>query len=497
MEAPTWVQDAAAAHSDHLVGAIRHKFNEYCWVLAIEGPNERKFLSVSGRTTPETKWLEWADAYAWANCHGPEHLQTFLGYSDEPTVHVDADADQAARDAHECSEREEVDISRQGEAIDGEEAADAGSLPEYQPHELCRLVPRMHPDDFEALKLSLQRSGGLGDSKIVLFEDQILDGRHRYEACVALDLPLTPEDFEEFQGTYEDARTHVQQKLTHRSLNTVEKAAVAVELFLPEERTNAHARRKVGGELREDLPTGRATARAGNRVGVSRKAIEDVERIKDEAPHVFEDIQKGRHNSVAQAKRAAKVEADVYLEAREVWLAQPPSERDWDDAIAEVRPEDPVGANDSDVDPVEDTEGNLPAEAATEEHAEEARPNSETEGSAHTLETATAPNQDEDRGTGDNSDDVTAKDAEANAVSNRARTLDEEAKNPADSPSVSESPQPTSVAPTVLDAIGTLVAFAHDLPALATEHGIREDRLTTFQQVLVELRDNYLDTYRS
>jgi N6-adenosine-specific RNA methylase IME4 len=55
---------------------------------------------------------------------------------------------------------------------------------EYELHELCKLFPPMQEDQFEALVEDI-RENGLRDP-IVIYENKILDGRHRYRACQVL-----------------------------------------------------------------------------------------------------------------------------------------------------------------------------------------------------------------------------------------------------------------------------------------------------------------------
>ena len=55
---------------------------------------------------------------------------------------------------------------------------------EYELHELCKLFPPMPEDQFEALVEDI-RENGLRDP-IVIYENKILDGRHRYRACQVL-----------------------------------------------------------------------------------------------------------------------------------------------------------------------------------------------------------------------------------------------------------------------------------------------------------------------
>ncbi|HQR22810.1 MAG TPA: ParB N-terminal domain-containing protein [Burkholderiaceae bacterium] len=64
-----------------------------------------------------------------------------------------------------------------------------------QLHPLCEMFPRINGDDLDDLRDDI-KSRGL-DQPIVLYEGQILDGRHRYDACLELNInPI----FVEYQG---------------------------------------------------------------------------------------------------------------------------------------------------------------------------------------------------------------------------------------------------------------------------------------------------------
>ena len=55
---------------------------------------------------------------------------------------------------------------------------------EYEIHELCKLFPPMSEDQFTALMRDIAENGLR--QPIVIYENKILDGRHRYKACINL-----------------------------------------------------------------------------------------------------------------------------------------------------------------------------------------------------------------------------------------------------------------------------------------------------------------------
>ena len=56
----------------------------------------------------------------------------------------------------------------------------------YELHELCEIIPSMDDSEYLALVSDIRDNGLL--NPIIVFEGKILDGRHRYKACVELDL---------------------------------------------------------------------------------------------------------------------------------------------------------------------------------------------------------------------------------------------------------------------------------------------------------------------
>jgi ParB-like chromosome segregation protein Spo0J len=82
----------------------------------------------------------------------------------------------------------------------------------------------MTADDFAALMSDIKENGLI--NPIVLFENQILDGKHRYKACLELNIELK---LETFTGSDEQALHYViSQNIARRHLLTGQKAALAI-----------------------------------------------------------------------------------------------------------------------------------------------------------------------------------------------------------------------------------------------------------------------------
>ena len=111
---------------------------------------------------------------------------------------------------------------------------------EYEPHELCKIFPVMQAEQFSALIESIRDNGLL--SPIMLHEGKILDGRHRYKACINLSIEPS---FEEYEG--DDALGYViALNLSRRHLNESQRAMIAARLANMKLGDNQH---KVGGQI--------------------------------------------------------------------------------------------------------------------------------------------------------------------------------------------------------------------------------------------------------
>jgi site-specific DNA-methyltransferase (adenine-specific) len=97
-------------------------------------------------------------------------------------------------------------------------------MQKFDYHSYCDLLPEMTADDFNALVSDIKDNGLI--NPIVLFENQILDGKHRYKAC--LELGIEPK-IETFTGNKEQALHFViSQNIARRHLLTGQKAALAI-----------------------------------------------------------------------------------------------------------------------------------------------------------------------------------------------------------------------------------------------------------------------------
>lgn len=71
-------------------------------------------------------------------------------------------------------------------------------------HPLCDMYGEMTPDDFKEFKQDIA-DNGLDNPRIIIYENQILDGKLRIQAATQLGLDLNCFEVHEFTGTYEEA----------------------------------------------------------------------------------------------------------------------------------------------------------------------------------------------------------------------------------------------------------------------------------------------------
>lgn|GEM_PF-851321 len=194
----------------------------------------------------------------------------------------------------------------------------------YEFHPACLLMPRMQQDEYEALRKSIS-NGFDGRHQILLFDGKILDGRHRYNACIAEN--VEPQ-FAQWSGgnPYEFVRKEHEARRSW--LSQVQKSLVLLKLLEASEDWQATERcaqdaanlkraeaannrpRNDNGTLAaqpvkpqvvarlaetpiySDPANKTATARA-TAIGVNRGAVEQAETIRRHSPELAEQVVSG------------------------------------------------------------------------------------------------------------------------------------------------------------------------------------------------------------
>lgn len=182
----------------------------------------------------------------------------------------------------------------------------------YAIHDLANLFPEMEPEQFEALKQDIAAHGQR--EPITLYQNQVVDGRHRYRACVELGKePITRNwDGESLVDLV------VSANLRRRHLTASQLGMIAVEL----EPAIAHElkknQREHGGtapgrpkntcanlgssdsETRKPAP--KAAEIAAEKVGASSGYVKDAKKIASESPELAAQVKSGAI-TIPEAKR--------------------------------------------------------------------------------------------------------------------------------------------------------------------------------------------------
>lgn len=160
---------------------------------------------------------------------------------------------------------------------------------DYQIHELALYIPEMSPDEYIELKEDIRKNGLL--TPLTLYQDKILDGRHRYKACQELGIEAT---FDYYNGDAPAAFV-LSKNIFRRHLTAGQKAAIATDM-LPFYEEEAKKRMSLGGQGSPKLDTlekGRAAEKLGETIGVSKSYIAEAKRLKKENPDLFEKVKSG------------------------------------------------------------------------------------------------------------------------------------------------------------------------------------------------------------
>lgn len=170
----------------------------------------------------------------------------------------------------------------------------------YDIHELCSLFPIMPQDQFDALADDM-RANGQRDP-ITLYEGKILDGRHRYKACINLGLePMITH----FEGD-DPLGFVISHNLTRRHLDESQRAMIGGRL----------ATLKVGGKAQKDergsiAPlSGLTNEEAAKRMSVHKESVKRARKVLEKGtPELVEAVESSQI-AVSVAAKIAQMEPE-------------------------------------------------------------------------------------------------------------------------------------------------------------------------------------------
>jgi ParB-like chromosome segregation protein Spo0J len=193
-------------------------------------------------------------------------------------------------------------------------------MKDYPFHEVANLFPLMSGSEFGKLCKDIAVNGLL--IPIWLHDNQIIDGRNRYNAC--REVKVEPK-FAEWDGEGSLVGFVVSLNLTRRQLTASQKAAVAHEM-LPmlekeaKERQRAAGVKHAGNLNNQDSRVFQQIEKAGEpfhsveqaakAVGVNKQYVSDMKTIERKAPEKVAEIKAGT-KTVNQALREIKPEKEI------------------------------------------------------------------------------------------------------------------------------------------------------------------------------------------
>lgn len=172
----------------------------------------------------------------------------------------------------------------------------------------------MQKDEFESLKNDIQSNGFDKTRPVISFENAIIDGWHRYQACKQLDIEPV---IVEFQGSQEDAIFYIISTNNRRNLNKGQMACMAVAAIKIIESIKAESKQgqrtdlTLGNnypEVKIDNYKNRTASKLAEKFQTNDKYIKDAKRINKENPLLFARIEKGTI-TIPEALKELRTEA--------------------------------------------------------------------------------------------------------------------------------------------------------------------------------------------
>ena len=157
----------------------------------------------------------------------------------------------------------------------------------YQRHVESHIFPKMSSEEFSSLVLSMKENGFDTNFPILLYENQIVDGWHRYQA--ALESKVQP-IFKEWNGSPKALRSFIiYANGTRRHLSKAQHAAALHKANLV----------RPGNERMSDGDIAQLT-------GSSRSTVEEQKRIRELNPKIADDIVDGKTTATVGRRRVLR-----------------------------------------------------------------------------------------------------------------------------------------------------------------------------------------------
>jgi len=165
-------------------------------------------------------------------------------------------------------------------------------------HPLAKLFPPLPPDEFEKLKVDIQRNGQL--EPVWLDEDgRVLDGRHRLRACEELGIGATLMRLREIDPKISESDFVWSKNILRRHLSDGQRAAIAHHWADEIKRIGKEARLsnlKKGTKKPEGAKTpfrGKSRKVIAQQAGVSEHTVRQVEEVAKHKPELLPKVESG------------------------------------------------------------------------------------------------------------------------------------------------------------------------------------------------------------
>lgn len=179
-------------------------------------------------------------------------------------------------------------------------------------HPLCSIFPRIPDDELQQLVDDIQQNGLR--EPIVLLDDQVLDGRNRYHACLEAGVQAQFRAFGSEKGDGTDPVAFVLSKnLRRRHLTSSQQAAAVAKAQDWSAAHPAHRAKEVGNVADFSTVAERAAIS-----GVATRTQADADLVARKAPELLDKVIAGELSASAAAKqiRADKAQPNSVGESR-------------------------------------------------------------------------------------------------------------------------------------------------------------------------------------
>ncbi len=174
------------------------------------------------------------------------------------------------------------------------------SLTPLERHPLSAVWGNMPQEQFKELVEDVRERGLL--EPIVIYDGQILDGWHRYRACLEADVKPTIHR-DGMRGGHENdpLKFVISRNLHRRHLTTSQRAMIAAKLM-----NLKHGGQRGDKKQGANLPPGSvSSAAAAGMLNVSQRSVKTARAVRDHAkPEIVEAVERGKMSVTAAARKA-------------------------------------------------------------------------------------------------------------------------------------------------------------------------------------------------